>query len=195
MPLLYSALVACIMYLLTACISSQWSELAYVLQAHPKADIFIDVAFGAVRMNINFLQIKLSADENEFHSNSSLGAEKAVNFCCQQCEASLQFLQSLCQNKSFRERLFRNKEWCGKGGVLCLVQATLKLNISPFLKEPLAVVASVSRLKARVLSILLHLCESESVSYLDEVTSIPESLELAKCVAVEVSLIEQFYIL
>uniref|UniRef100_A0A803MG67 Uncharacterized protein n=1 Tax=Chenopodium quinoa TaxID=63459 RepID=A0A803MG67_CHEQI len=186
MPLLYSALVACSMYLLTACISSQWSELAYVLQAHPKVDIFIDAAFGAVRMNISFLQIKLSADENEFHSNSSLGAEKAINFCCQQCEASLQFLQSLCQNKSFRERLLRNKEWCGKGGVLRLVQATLKLNISPFLKEPLAVVASVSRLKARVLSILLHLCESESVSYLDEVASIPESLELAKCVAVEV---------
>lgn len=36
MPLLYSALVACSMYLLTACISSQWSELTYVLQAHPK---------------------------------------------------------------------------------------------------------------------------------------------------------------
>ncbi|XP_057252181.1 nodulin homeobox isoform X4 [Beta vulgaris subsp. vulgaris] len=113
MPLLYSALVACSMYLLTTCISSQWSELAYVLQAHPK-------------------------------------------------------------------------ELCGKGGVLHLVQSTLKLNISPFLKEPLAVVAAVSRLKARVLSILLHLCEAESVSYLDEVASIPESLDLAKSVAVEV---------
>ncbi|XP_021721428.1 nodulin homeobox-like isoform X2 [Chenopodium quinoa] len=186
MPLIYSALVACSMYLITACISSQWSELIYVLQAHPKVDIFIDAAFGAVRMNINCLQIKLSAEENEFHSNSSLGAEKAVNFCWQQCEASLQFVQSLCQNKSFRERLLRNKELCGKGGILRLVQATLKLNISPFLKEPLAVIAAVSRLKARVLSILLHLCESESVSFLDEVASIPESLELAKCVAVEV---------
>uniref|UniRef100_A0A803MSP8 Nodulin homeobox N-terminal domain-containing protein n=1 Tax=Chenopodium quinoa TaxID=63459 RepID=A0A803MSP8_CHEQI len=185
-PLLYSALVPCSMYLLTTCISSQWSDLTYVLRAHPKVDKFIDAAFGAVRMNINFLQIKLSAEENEFHSNSSLGTEKAVNFCYQQCEASLQFLLSLCQNKSFRECLLRNKELCGKGGVLRLVQATLKLNISPFLKEPLAVVAALSRLKARVLSILLHLCESESVSYLDEVASIPESLELAKCVAVEV---------
>ncbi|XP_057252182.1 nodulin homeobox isoform X5 [Beta vulgaris subsp. vulgaris] len=78
------------------------------------------------------------------------------------------------------------QELCGKGGVLHLVQSTLKLNISPFLKEPLAVVAAVSRLKARVLSILLHLCEAESVSYLDEVASIPESLDLAKSVAVEV---------
>lgn len=34
---------------------------------------------------------------------------------------------------------------------------------------------------------LLHLCEAESVSYLDEVASIPESLDLAKSVAVEVS--------
>ncbi|KNA22502.1 hypothetical protein SOVF_033670 [Spinacia oleracea] len=185
MPLLYSALVACSMYLLTACISSQWSELTYVLQAHPKVDIFLDAAFGAVRMNINFLQIKLSAEENEF-TNSSLTAEKAVHFCFQQCEASLQFLHSLCQNKSFRERLLKNKELCGKGGVLHLVQATLKLNISPYLKEPLEMIAAISRLKARVLSILLHLCESESVSYLDEVASIPESLDLAKSVAVEV---------
>lgn len=186
MPLLYSALVACSMYLLTTCISSQWSELAYVLQAHPKVDIFLDAAFGAVRMSINILQNKLSEAENDFHSKSSLTAERVVNFCCQQCEASLQFLQSLCQNKSFRERILRNKELCGKGGVLHLVQSTLKLNISPFLKEPLAVVAAVSRLKARVLSILLHLCEAESVSYLDEVASIPESLDLAKSVAVEV---------
>lgn len=59
-------------------------------------------------MNINFLQIKLSAEENEF-TNSSLTAEKAVHFCFQQCEASLQFLHSLCQNKSFRERLLKNK--------------------------------------------------------------------------------------
>ncbi|KMS96882.1 hypothetical protein BVRB_7g180730 isoform A [Beta vulgaris subsp. vulgaris] len=137
-------------------------------------------------MSINILQNKLSEAENDFHSKSSLTAERVVNFCCQQCEASLQFLQSLCQNKSFRERILRNKELCGKGGVLHLVQSTLKLNISPFLKEPLAVVAAVSRLKARVLSILLHLCEAESVSYLDEVASIPESLDLAKSVAVEV---------
>lgn len=186
MPLLHSALVACSMHLLTTCISSQWNELAYVLQAHPKVDIFLDAAFGAVRMNINFLQIKLSTEENDFHLKSGLAAEKVAIFCCQQCEASLQFLLSLCQNKSFRERLLRNKELCGKGGVLYLVQATLKLNISSFLNESLAVIAAVSRLKARVLSILLHLCEAESVSYLDEVASIPESLDLAKSVAVEV---------
>ncbi|XP_057538904.1 nodulin homeobox isoform X2 [Amaranthus tricolor] len=185
MPLLYSAVVACSMYLLTTCISSQWNELSYILLAHPKVDIFVDAAFGAVRKNINFLQIKLSTDENQFNSNLSQSADKIVNFYCLQCEASLQFLQSLCQNKSFRERLLRNKELCGKGGVLHLVQATLKLNILPLL-DSISVVAAISRLKARVLSILLHLCEAESVSYLDEVASVPESLDLAKSVAVEV---------
>lgn len=34
---------------------------------------------------------------------------------------------------------------------------------------------------------LLHLCEAESISYLDEVASSPASLDLAKTVAYEVS--------
>lgn len=33
---------------------------------------------------------------------------------------------------------------------------------------------------------LLHLCEAESISYLDEVASSPGSLDLAKSVALEV---------
>jgi hypothetical protein len=40
---------------------------------------------------------------------SNLTAERVVFYLCQQCEASLQFLQSLCQQKSFKERLLRNK--------------------------------------------------------------------------------------
>ncbi|KAL9239199.1 hypothetical protein vseg_013540 [Gypsophila vaccaria] len=184
--LLYAAIVACSMYLLTACISSQWNELAFVLHVHPKVDIFIDVAFGAVRRNINFIQTNLSADGYTLCSNSSQAVERAVYFYCQQCEASLQFLQQICQNKSFQERLLNNKELCGKGGVLRLVQATLNLNTPSIWKQSCAVIASVSRLKARVLSILLHLSEAESVSYLDEVASIPESLDLAKSVALKV---------
>jgi hypothetical protein len=35
----------------------------------------------------------------------------------------------------------------------------------------------------------LHLCEAESISYLDEVASSPWSLDLAKSVVLEVSLI------
>lgn len=36
LPLIHSALVACSLHLLTACISSQWQDLVHVLLAHPK---------------------------------------------------------------------------------------------------------------------------------------------------------------
>lgn len=39
---------------------------------------------------------------------------------------------------------------------------------------------------------LLHLCEAESISYLDEVASSPESLDLAKSVSLEVGVLELF---
>lgn len=39
---------------------------------------------------------------------------------------------------------------------------------------------------------LLHLCEAESVSYLDEVANNPGSLNLAKSIALEVSLISYY---
>ncbi|CBI32285.3 unnamed protein product, partial [Vitis vinifera] len=181
-PLLHSALVACSLYLLTGFISTQWQDLGHVLTAHPKVDIFMEAAFRAVHLSIRSLQIKLSAQCVDFPSP----AEQVVNSLCQQCEASLQFLQSLCQQKMFRERLLKNKELCGKGGVLLLAQAILKLCITPLFKESSTIVAAVSRLKAKVLSIVLCLCEAESISYLDEVASYPGSLDLAKSIALEV---------
>ncbi|XP_015891659.3 nodulin homeobox isoform X1 [Ziziphus jujuba] len=188
LPLLHSTLVACSLHLLTACISSQWQDLVHVLLAHPKVDIFMDAAFGAVCVAIKFLEIELSTQHTDFGNKSSLTAEQMVNYLCQQCEASLQFLQSLCQQKLFRERLLSNKELCGKGGVLFLAQAILKLNDMPMphFVECARVVAAVSRLKAKVLSILLSLCEAESISYLDEVASSPGSLDLAKSVSLEI---------
>ncbi|KAK2990556.1 hypothetical protein RJ640_019836, partial [Escallonia rubra] len=184
-PVLHPALVACSLYLLTGCISSQWTELSQVLLAHPKVDIFMNAAFAALRGDIKFLQIKLSGQSTDC-SKSSSSVEDMLNYLCQQCEASLQFLQSLCQQKLFRERLVKNKELCGKGGVLLLAEAILNLNVSTSIRESYSVVAAVSRLKSKVLSILLHLCEAESVSYLDEVASTPGSLDLAKTVALEV---------
>ncbi|WCJ21437.1 sequence-specific DNA binding sequence-specific DNA binding transcription factors [Euphorbia peplus] len=186
MPLLHSALVACSLYLLIGCISSHWQDLIHVLLAHPKVDIFMDAAFGAVHLAIRFLQIKLSAQQADIHMRSSLTAEQIASYVCQQCEVSLQFLQSLCQQKLFRERLLRNKELCGNGGVLFLAQAILKLNIAPPFMKSSIILASVSRLKSKVLSILLNLCEAESISYLDEVASSPGSFDLAKAVALEV---------
>lgn len=183
---LHSTLVGSTLSLLTGCISSQLPELSQVLLAYYKVDVFMDVAFAAVRIDIKFLQTRLSAESADFCRNSSHTAEQKLNHLCQQCEASLQFLQSLCQQKLFRERLLKNKELCGKGGVLLLAQAVLKLNISQTLFHSSAVVAAVSRMKSKILSVLLHLCEAESVSYLDEVASNPGSLNLAKSVALEV---------
>ncbi|KAL7200564.1 hypothetical protein ACSBR1_032481 [Camellia fascicularis] len=176
MPLLHSALVACSLYLLTGCISSQWQELAIVLVTHSQVDVFMDTAFAALRLDIKFLHIKLSGQ----------CTEGTLNYLSQQCEASLQFLQSLCQQKLFRERLVKNKELCGKGGVLLLARAILNLEVTPLFKESFSVVAAVSRLKSKILSILLHLCEAESISFLDEVARTPQSMDLAKSVALEV---------
>ncbi|KAG6397402.1 hypothetical protein SASPL_143573 [Salvia splendens] len=46
--------------------------------------------------------------------------------------------------------------------------------------------AAISRLKSKALSILLHLCEAESVSYLDEVASNTTTRDVAKSVGLEV---------
>lgn len=48
------------------------------------------------------------------------------------------------------------QELCGKGGVLFLAQAILKLKVMPHFVECARVVAAVSRLKAKVLSIVSH---------------------------------------
>ncbi|KAF5447022.1 hypothetical protein F2P56_032607 [Juglans regia] len=193
-PLVHSALVASSLYLLTGCISSQWHDLVPVLLAHPKVDIFMDAAFGAVRTAIGLLGINLSAHHADIYTNPSLTAERIVNinYLCQQCEASLQFLQLLCQQNMFRERLLKNKELCGKGGVLFLARAILKLNVPPFTGSS-RVVAALSRMKAKVLSILLSLCEAESFSYLDEVASSPESLNMAKSVALETKVLTAIF--
>ncbi|GLT61705.1 hypothetical protein SLA2020_343920 [Shorea laevis] len=128
----------------------------------------MDVAFGAVHVVVRFLHSRLSAQHTDFCTKSIPNAEAVVSYLCQQAEASLQFLQFLSQQKLFRERLIRNKELCGNG-VLFLVQSILKLNISPNSVRSSTVMASISRLKAKVLSILLHL-----------------SLDLAKSVALEI---------
>ncbi|KAK8644053.1 hypothetical protein V6N13_013326 [Hibiscus sabdariffa] len=184
-PVLHSALVACSLYLLTGCISSQWQDLALVMVAHPKVDMFMDLACRAIHLVVRFLQNRLFAQHTDICAKPSPTTESMVNYLCQQCEASLQFLQLLCQQKPFRERLLKNKELCGKGGILFLAQSILKLHAPNFV-ESCSIMAALSRLKSKVLSILLHLCEAESISYLDEVASSPGSLDLAKSVALEV---------
>ncbi|CAN0920042.1 Nodulin homeobox [Linum grandiflorum] len=184
--LLVPAAVACSLYLLTGAISAQWQDLVQVLLAHSKVNVFMDVAFGAVDVAVRSLQVKLSGQITSSQMTSNPTIEQTVNYLCQQCEASVQFLHSLSQQKRFRERFLRSKELCAKGTVLFLVQRLLKLKITtPVLESP-RVVSSLHRIKAKALSILLNLCEAESISYLDEVARSPGTLEVAKSVALEV---------
>ncbi|KAJ8543338.1 hypothetical protein K7X08_005861 [Anisodus acutangulus] len=186
MVLLHSTLVASSLYLLTVCISSQWVDLAQVFLGYKKADVLMDAAFAVVTADIKILRRNLLADHAHSQQEYGLKAEETLNHLCQQCEASLQFLQSLCQQKLFRERLVKNKELSSKGGVLLLAQAVMRLDVSPLVTSSSSIVAAVSRLKSKVLSILLNLCEAESLSYLDEVAGTPASLNLAKSIALEV---------
>ncbi|KAK4355726.1 hypothetical protein RND71_024697 [Anisodus tanguticus] len=186
MVLLHSTLVASSLYLLTVCISSQWVDLAQVFLGYKKADVLMDAAFAVVTADIKILRRNLLVDHAHSQQEYGLKAEETLNHLCQQCEASLQFLQSLCQQKLFRERLVRNKELSSKGGVLLLAQAVMRLDVSPLVTSSSSIVAAVSRLKSKVLSILLNLCEAESLSYLDEVAGTPASLNLAKSIALEV---------
>ncbi|MED6145462.1 hypothetical protein PIB30_025441 [Stylosanthes scabra] len=184
MFLLHSTLVACNLHLLTGFISPQPQDIVHVLLAHPKVDIFMDAAFGSVRMVVRYLEVTLVAIHKNFSEESNLTAEQAVYHLCQQCEASLQFLQSLCQQKLFKERLLKNKELCRRGSILFLARSILKLNVQPSFTS--RIVAAISRLKAKILSILLSLCEAENLSFLDEVASSSQCLDLAKSIASEV---------
>ncbi|KZV54339.1 hypothetical protein F511_03594 [Dorcoceras hygrometricum] len=186
MVLLHSALVACSLKLLTVIVSPQYQEVAQVLTSYYKVDVFMEATFTAVHKDVKFLQSRLSAEHVESSKNTSPTAEETLNHLCQQCDSSLQFLQSLCQQKLFRERLVKNKELCGNGGVLVLTQAVMSLNISSLYDTFSSYMASVSRLKSKALSIVLNLCEAESVSYLDEVASHPRSQNLAKSIALQV---------
>ncbi|KAL6653771.1 hypothetical protein ACP70R_008695 [Stipagrostis hirtigluma subsp. patula] len=183
-PLVHASLVAASLHLLTSYFSSQWHELVHILLAHPKVDIFMDVAFDSLHEDVRLLSIRLS----------SMGSVLPVGplecrlayFICQQCEASLQFLLLLCQQKLFRDRILRNKELSKHGGILSLSRAILKLAVPECLKRSTDIVASISRLKAKILSILLQLCEAESVSYLDEVATSPSSMQQGQTLALEV---------
>ncbi|KAE9587928.1 putative Homeobox domain-containing protein [Lupinus albus] len=184
MNIVRSTLVACNFYLLTGFTSTQWQDIVHILLAHPKVEIFIDAAIGSVRMVVRCLEITLVAYDKDFSMEPNLTVERVVYYLCQQCEASLQYLQSLCQQKLFKERLLKNKKLCENGSILFLAQSILKLHIQ--VSFPIRIKAAISRLKAKILSILLSLCEAESISYLDEVARSSQSLDLAKSVALEV---------
>ncbi|KAL1827401.1 nodulin homeobox [Daucus carota subsp. sativus] len=180
--LLHSTIVGSSLLLFDKFVSRQQSEVANIIVGHPKVDVFMDAAFSAVRAYVEALHIKISGESNNYSDSIS---EESIKHLCVQCEVSLTFLHSLCQQKNFRDRLVQHKVLCGQAGILLLVQAVLNLDISPF-PDAHFVGGALSRMKSRVLSIMLHLCEAESISYLDEVASTSESLTLAKSVAFKV---------
>ncbi|KAJ1276605.1 hypothetical protein BS78_05G227600 [Paspalum vaginatum] len=184
-PLVHASLVAASLHLLTSYFSSQWHELVHILLAHPKVDIFMDVAFDSLHEDVRLLGIRLSSMHTGFFPVGSLEC-RVAHFICQQCESSLQFLLLLCQQKLFRDRILKNKELSRNGGILSLSHSILKLVVPECLKGSADLVASISRLKAKILSVLLQLCEAESVSYLDEVATSLNSMQLGQTLASEV---------
>lgn len=97
----------------------------------------MDAAFGSVRMVVRCLEISLSAYHKDFSMESNLIAERVVYYLCQQCEASMQFLQSLCQQKLFKERLLKNKVFKTRLGFinLVLMHQALPLCVPTFVRE------------------------------------------------------------
>ena len=177
---------------------------------HGQVDIFMDVAFDSLHEDVRLLSFRLSSMGFGSIPIGSLEC-RLTHFICQQCEASLQFLLLLCQQKLFRDRILKNKvltylsrhrfyaiegkknTWCHfffflhlweisignyivlyailleagilmnlalmqelsrKGGILSLSHTILKLVVPDCLKGSTDIVASISRLKAKTLSIV-----------------------------------------
>ncbi|KAL0876848.1 hypothetical protein Bca101_026553 [Brassica carinata] len=184
--LVEATMVASTLHLLHGFISPEFQDIVFVLLAHSKVDLFIEAAFGAVHNVVRSLTAKLLYHRTD-HLPKSLGANPlgGANFHCQQAEAALQFLHSLCQEKLFSERVAKNKELCGKGGLLMLAESILSLAVSPGFVREARTVASMNRTKAKVLSLLHHIFEAENVSFLDEVER-AGNLHLAQPIASEV---------
>ncbi|KAF8116470.1 hypothetical protein N665_0017s0029 [Sinapis alba] len=183
--LIEATMVASSLHLMHGFISPNSQDLVIVFLAHPKVDVFIDAAFGAVHNVVRSLRAKLLYRQTDQTKKLGANSVGAVNAHCQQAEAALQFLHSLCQHKLFRDRVAQNQELCGKGGVLMLAQSILSLTVTPEFVGAAVIIASISRIKAKVLSLLHHLFEAECVSFLDEVEH-AGSLHLAQTVASEV---------
>ncbi|KAG1327757.1 hypothetical protein COCNU_01G016910 [Cocos nucifera] len=167
--LLHPMLVSCTLKLLATCITSEWHDPVTILLAYPKADKLIDVALDAALVDIRLLPIKLSALEKDILiSNNRFPAFEslALNLCLQS-EASMQFLQSLCQQEPFRDRLLMIKNQCENGNILFLASSILKLHIPECFRNSSGIMASITGMKLHIAFILLQLCEAESVFYLD----------------------------
>ncbi|KAL0826482.1 hypothetical protein Bca101_050159 [Brassica carinata] len=183
--LVEATMVASTLHLLHGFISPEFVDIVQVLLAHSKVDLFIETAFGAVHNVVRSLEAKLLYRGSDHPKKLGASPLKSAKFHCQQAEAALQFLHSLCQEKLFSERVAKNKELCGKGGLLMLAKSILSLSVSPGFVKEATTVASMYRIKAKVLSLLHHIFEADSVSFLDELER-AGNLHLAQPIASEV---------
>ncbi|KAG0559347.1 hypothetical protein KC19_10G098500 [Ceratodon purpureus] len=188
---LHTASVACSLYLLMAFISHDWLDIAHVLLAHPKVDVFMDAAFDVVKRDIVLLQVKLRSLSTKLSAKKTTfeSAERVAQVTALQCEASLQVLQHLCVTPTFRDQVLGHKELCKNGGILKLVLAVLRLQLPPVFSNSKPLNATFSRSKAKALVMMLKFCESEACSFLDEVAAEPHAMQLAEQVAHEVLLL------
>lgn len=69
------------------------------------------MAIDVVRVDVKFLHIILSSLNTDILNGkfTHVTAERKANSICQHCEASLQFIVSLYQQKMFRDRVLLNK--------------------------------------------------------------------------------------
>ncbi|CAK9205523.1 unnamed protein product [Sphagnum troendelagicum] len=188
MVVIHAALVACNLYLLISFISHDWADVAPVLLAHPKVNVFMDASFDAVKRDIILLQVKLGSLQNKILAKKTtlLAAERVGLVTAHQCEASLQVLQFLCIPQAFRDKVLAHKELSREGGILRLVLAVLRLQLPPSFQSSRPLQATVSRSRAKVLIMMLKFCESDQFSFLDEVAAGSQSMQLAEQVAAEV---------
>ncbi|XP_024397279.1 nodulin homeobox isoform X6 [Physcomitrium patens] len=188
---LHAASVACSLYLLMAFISHDWLDIAHVLLAHPKVDVFMDAAFDVVKRDIVLLQVKLRSLNTKLSAKKTTfeSAERVAQVTALHCEASLQVLQHLCVTPNFRDQVLSHKELCKNGGILKLVLAVLRLQLPPVFSNSKSLRATFSRSKAKALVMMLKFCESEQCSFLDEVAAEPHAMQLAEHVAYEVLLL------
>lgn len=66
----------------------------------------MDAAFSVVRTDIEVLCVEMQINSTDSLSPT---AEESIKHLCVQCEASLKFLHSLCQQNNFRDCLLKHK--------------------------------------------------------------------------------------
>ncbi|MCO5583428.1 hypothetical protein L7F22_037339 [Adiantum nelumboides] len=98
------------------------------------------------------------------------------------CDES--FSLDTAQSVDLKKPIKAEKAW--NGGVLHLVLTVLKLHVPFLLAESKYLVSLVARLKSKALSLMIKFCETESVSFLDEVAADVRTMHLAEMVAAEV---------